>query len=218
MKRLYIIVEGQSEEEFVKELIAPYFQTLGFYDVRGFKIRTSKHGKGGFVNYQHLKKDIERLLKSERNILVTTFVDYFRIPNSLPSYLKCYQQHTATLDRVLCLEKAVALDINDNRFLPYIQLHEFEALLFSSNTGFETYYESAIYEQTKQIIHTYPNPELINEHPATAPSKRLLAIISTYKKVLDGNCIALEIGLETILSKCPRFKNWIILLLKKMTM
>lgn len=30
-KRLYIVVEGQTEEEFVKDLMAPYFLDHGIY-------------------------------------------------------------------------------------------------------------------------------------------------------------------------------------------
>ncbi len=85
-KRLYIVVEGQTEEEFVKDLIAPYLQEYGLY-VWPTIIRTSAGHKGGFVNYEHLKNDIQRLLKSQgKDIIVTTFIDFFRCPN-LPNYL-----------------------------------------------------------------------------------------------------------------------------------
>lgn len=33
MKRLYIVVEGQTEQEFVNELMAPYLQDSGIYSV-----------------------------------------------------------------------------------------------------------------------------------------------------------------------------------------
>lgn len=42
MKRLYIIVEGQTEEEFVKTMILPYMQQFGIYEVIPILIRTSK--------------------------------------------------------------------------------------------------------------------------------------------------------------------------------
>ena len=81
MKRLYIIVEGQTEQEFVKTLIAPYLQKHEIFEVTPILIRTSKTGRGGFVNYQHLKKDAERLLKSEKkDFIVSMFVDFFRCP------------------------------------------------------------------------------------------------------------------------------------------
>lgn len=209
MKRLYIIVEGQTEQEFVKDIIVPYFSNLGFNDVRPFLIRTSRTGRGGFVNYLHLKNDIIRLLKQETEIIITTLVDFFRMPINIPKYDECINRNVNIFDKVLCLEKSIGDDISDRRFIPYIQLHEFEAILFSSNKGFEYYYEPKIYSQTQSIIDKYENPELINDRPETAPSKRLLKIIPSYDKVIDGNVIAMEVGFIAINEKCSRFRNWI---------
>ena len=209
MKRLYIVVEGQTEQEFVTDLIAPYFRGLEIYDVRPFLIRTSRTGRGGFVNYQHLKNDIIRLLKHETEIIVTTLIDFFRIPTNIPKYKSCTHTDTDIFDKVSCLEKAIADDISDRRFIQYIQLHEFEAVLFSSNKGFTYYYEKKVSDKTQAIIDNYDNPELINDSPETAPSKRLLKIIPNYNKVIDGNVIAMEIGFHTINEKCLRFQHWI---------
>lgn len=216
MKRLYIIVEGQTEQEFVKDLIAPYFRNLGFYDVRPFLIRTSRTGRGGFVNYVHLKNDIIRLLKQETEIIITTLVDFFRMPTNIPKYDECINDNTNIFDKVLCLEKSIEDDISDRRFIPYIQLHEFKAILFSTNNGFECYYEAEIYNQTQSIIDRYENPELINDRPETTPSKRLMKIIPSYNKVIDGNIIAMEVGFDAINEKCLRFRNWINQITKKL--
>lgn len=208
MKRLFIFVEGQTEEAFVKELMAPYFIQNGIYDVRPVIIQTSKGHKGGFVNYEHLKNDILRLLKSQgQDVVVTTFVDFFRCPElpnqkdieALPSHIK----------RVEEMEKSISDDINDWRFIPYIQLHEFEALLFSAVNGFEIYFEDQVSNEIQGIIDSFDNPEEINSSPETAPSKRLIRIIPYYDKVIYGNIVALEIGLPTILARCPRFRGWI---------
>lgn len=207
-KRLFIVVEGQTEEAFVNELMIPYFVKKGVYDVNAVLIKTSQGHKGGFVNYLHLKNDILRLLKSQdQNVLVTTFVDFFRCPqlpgqkdiDTLPSHNKMVE----------AMEQNIASDINDRRFIPYIQLHEFEALLFSSVKGFEVYFDENVSKQIQGIIDSFENPEDINSGQETAPSKRLLQIIPEYDKVLYGNIMALEIGLQCILKKCPRFSNWI---------
>lgn len=208
MKRLFIVVEGQTEEAFVKELMTPFFMQNGIYDIRPVLIQTSKGHKGGFVNYEHLKNDLLRLLKSQRqDVIVTTFVDFFRCPelpnqndiDMLPSHIQ----------KVEAMEKSIYDDINDRRFIPYIQLHEFEALLFSSANGFEVYFDDQISKEIQGIIDSFNNPEEINSSPETAPSKRLIRIIPSYDKVIYGNIVALEIGLPVILSKCPRFKRWI---------
>ena len=208
MKRLYIIVEGQTEQEFVNQLLAPYLQQHGIYDVRPILIRTSKTGRGGFINYQHLRNDAMRLLKSTKNdFAVSMFVDFFRIPevpdkpswNALPTHKQQVEQ----------MERCIAADINDRRFIPYIQLHEFEALLFASNVGFEALFTETESTETQRIVDAFDNPEDINSHPDTAPSKRIIAIKNNYDKVLEGNLIAAEIGLKTMLDKCPRFNEWI---------
>lgn len=214
MKRLFIVVEGQTEEAFVKELMIPHFINNGIYDVRPVLIQTSKGHKGGFVNYEHLKNDLQRLLKSQgQDVIVSTFVDFFRCPklpnqaniDSLPSHIKKVEE----------MQNSIASDINDWRFIPYIQLHEFEALLFSAANGFEMYFDEKISNEIQGIIDSFDNPEDINSAPETAPSKRLIRIIPDYDKVLYGNIVALEIGLPIMLEKCPRFREWVELLIQR---
>lgn len=208
MKRLFIVVEGQTEEAFVKELMAPHFMQNGIYDVRPVLIQTSKGHKGGFVKYEHLKNDLFRLLKSQgQDVIVTTFVDFFRCPE-LPKQ-KDIDVLPSHHEKVEAMENSIASDINDWRFIPYIQLHEFEALLFSSANGFELYFEDHISKEIQGIIDSFENPEEINSSPETAPSKRLIGIIPEYDKIIYGNIIALEIGITTILEKCPRFREWV---------
>lgn len=214
MKRLFIIVEGQTEEAFVKELMAPHFMRNGIYDVRPVLIRTSRGHKGGFVNYEHLKNDLFRLLKSQgHDVIVTTFIDFFRCPE-LPNQ-KDIDNISSHLKKVEAMERSIASDINDRRFIPYIQLHEFEALLFSAPDGFKMYFDDNISEEIQGIIDSFENPEEINSSPETAPSKRLIRIIPEYDKVLYGNIVALEIGLPVILEKCPRFRTWTDLLIHR---
>ena len=208
MKRLYIIVEGQTEQEFVKTLIAPYLQKHEIFEVTPILIRTSKTGRGGFVNYQHLKKDAERLLKSEKkDFIVSMFVDFFRCPE-VPHKEK-WSVKSSHIGQVEEMERCIKDDIKDVRFIPYIQLHEFEALLFASNEGFNSFFDEIQKEKAQQLINSYDNPEDINTTPEGAPSKRILAIKEDYDKVLEGNLIALEIGFSKIIEKCTRFRAWI---------
>ena len=209
MKRLYIVVEGQTEQEFVNSVIAPYLQNFGIYSVTPTLIHTSRTGKGGMANYQHLKNTINLQLVSKKDdFVVTTFIDFFRIPNNMPDYETCMGEGDK-MKKVEMLEEAINKDIADKRFAAYIQLHEFEALLFADNRGFEYYYPKNITEQTAKIIEAYNNPEDINSSPQGAPSKRLLAINPDYNKVIEGNLVAMEIGIEKIIDKCPRFATWI---------
>ena len=179
MKRLYIVVEGQTEQEFVNELMAPYLQDSGIYSVTPVLIHTSRSGRGGMVNYQHLYNTIKILLCSANtDFVVTTFIDFFRLPNTMPDYAQCM----AITDKIQCV---------------------------SNNKGFEYYFSEAYAQKTAAIISSYANPEDINTSPQGAPSKRILAIKPDYNKVIEGNLIALEIGINTILDKCPRFAAWV---------
>ncbi|WP_291530442.1 DUF4276 family protein [Bacteroides sp. UBA939] len=208
MKRLYIIVEGPTEQEFVRTLIAPYLREYGIFEVTPILIRTSKTGRGGFSNYQYLKNDVERLLKSEKtDFVVSMFVDFFRCPE-VPNKER-WSVKNSHVEQVEEMEQCIKDDIEDARFIPYIQLHEFEALLFASNKGFYSFFDEKQKEKTQQIINSYENPEDINTAPNGAPSKRILAIKEDYDKVLEGNLIALEIGFAKIIEKCPRFRAWI---------
>ncbi|MCI5222848.1 MAG: DUF4276 family protein, partial [Candidatus Electrothrix sp. AR4] len=56
------------------------------------------------------------------------------------------------------------------------------------------------------------NPELINDSPATAPSKRILDEISEYDKATAGVAVAEQIGLPMLRQKCRHFADWLVLL------
>lgn len=208
MKILYFVVEGDTEEQFVKDVLAEHFADKCY--VQPIKITTNPNlGKrGGFTTYRQLKTDVENLLRQNRKKLVTSFVDFFRMPEDIPNYDAC-QKIQNTDDRIECLEDAIKNDIGNADFIPYIQKHEFEALLFSSNSGFEYCFEVSEAKETAKIVESYPNPEEINDQPVTSPSNRLKNVRPFYNKVLEGNIIALEVGLNAMFEKCPRFKAWI---------
>ena len=90
MKRVYIVVEGQTEQEFVNSVVAPYLNTLGIYSVTPVLIRTSRSGRGGMVNYSHLENTVKMLLQSSStDFIITTFIDFFRLPTNMPEYDEC---------------------------------------------------------------------------------------------------------------------------------
>ena len=135
MKRLIIIVEGQTEEEFVNQSLRKYLYDQGVFQVSAIKISTSRGHKGGFVNYQHLYNDIQKVIV-EPNVVVSTFLDFYAIPSSVPQYSEMLK--TPNYDaKVDVLEEGMRKSINNYKFVPYIQKFEFETLLFSNNAGFE---------------------------------------------------------------------------------
>lgn len=209
MRAIYIISEGQTEEEFIEKVLCNHFYANEIYDVRPILLSTSKTSKGGALNYDRFKNNILKLAKTEPNVMLTSMIDFFRLDNSFPRF----QESLAIVDkfaRVKFLEKAMLDDIGYSNFIPYIQMHEFEGLLFSDIEGFDIIPDltTNLRNQLEGIINGYPTPEHINDGPDTAPSKRL-KIIPGYRKTLHGPYLAEAIGVDTIMNMCPKFAEWI---------
>lgn len=219
MRAVYIIGEGQTEERFVNQILQPYLSTFGIYDVRCILISTSRGHKGGSLGFERYRRNIVILLKKERDIIVTSLIDFYQLHTDFPQYDEA-QKIPNRVQRVDFLENAIAEKIDNHRFIPYIQLHEFEGLLFSDIIGFQRL-EPIIdidLETLTKIIEQFPNPELINDGKNTHPAKRLTkATNNQYKKVEHGERIAKAIGIETIRKKCPRFNAWLDKIIEKMT-
>ncbi len=204
MKRLVFIVEGDCEVQFVHNHVMPYLYSLGYQNTMNAQAITTNrklNQKGGGNNYEYLKNEINRIL-AQPNTIVTTFIDFFKLPTNTPKY-------SADVHQIDTIEEAISENIGSSFLIPYIQKHEFEALLFADMAGFELVVDdNSSIQQLQQIIDDYPNPEDINNNPATAPSKRLQQIFN-YHKVSDSDLIADMIGLQKIIEKCPRFAQWL---------
>lgn len=204
--RLVFIVEGDCEVAFVKKMLIPFLYMNA--DAAGWhlsvqKITTNRklNKKGGNVSYALFKNEVKRVI-AQGDVWITTFVDFFRLPNDFPGF-------TDEGKRIDEVEKAVKADIGYDRFLPYIQKFEFETLLFSSIDGFELLLDDdKKLEKIKDIINLYPDIESINGGRDTAPSKRLQNIFD-YNKTVDSDMILSMLDIETIRHKCNRFNSWI---------
>lgn len=217
MRAIYILAEGPTEEEFINGILRPYFFNNGINDVRAILMETSPGHKGGDVSYQRFKRNAENLLKKEGDIIVTSLIDYFRLKTDFPELSEAFSINDK-LQKVSHLETAIANDIRHNRFIPYIQLHEFEGLLFSASTGFDYFPEipKSNRIELNGAVWLHENPELLNDGAESAPSKRLEKLIPGYRKTLHGPIIADEISLSVIMKRCVRFRNWIEILIAKM--
>ena len=215
--RLHIIVEGQTEETFVNETLAPHLAGLKIVtDAR--RVMTSrsrsKIHRGGTTTYHKARFDVTQWLKQESDAeqWFTTMFDYYALPNDFPGH-QAAQKLSDPYKRVEAIEDAFGEDIDDYRFIPYIQLHEFEALLFTEIQQMEWAFidhEPQI-EALIRIAHAHENPEMINLKPETAPSKRIIKAIPEYgaRKSAAGPLVANKIGIAKMRSKCPHFDEWI---------
>ena len=170
------------------------------------KITTNrkKHVKGGNVNYELLKNEIRRTY-AQGGVLITTFVDFFRLPTDYPEY-------TQDVKHISQIEDAIRVDcsgiIPPTSFLPYIQKHEFETLLFANSAGFSKIVDSAEMDEILNVLKKFSTPEDINGSPETSPSKRLLSIFK-YKKVADSALVMKDVDIDTLRKRCPRFDVWV---------
>lgn len=212
MKRVMILVEGQTEESIVRDVLAPHLQTHGLWAIPTIlNTKRTKRGpsfKGGVSSYQRAKNDVERLLKDTNAALVTTMIDFYALPKDFPGWKNMPVVGAAA--RVEHLESAWRSDVNHPRFDPHFVLHETEALIFSEPEACElSVPDPEVREALSRIRRQFSSPEDIDEGPETAPSKRILRIMPTYKKVSLGPLAIEEIGLDVVRSQCPHFDGWL---------
>lgn len=212
MKRVIIICEGDTEKEFCQKTLAPYFNKKGIY----IHPPLIKKSMGGIVKWSELQKQITLHLKNESDAYVTTLIDYYGLyeKDNFPKWDEA-ESLTDKNKRMDMLEVGMKESIDDalrHRFIPYMQLHEFEGLLFNDINVFYEQIPKRELVGTKELEETfsqYENPEMINNNKETSPSHRLSRIISGYNKVVYGNILAEAIGLERIREKSPRFNKWL---------
>ena len=218
MKHLYIIVEGQTELEFVNRILIPYFNANGLNThIQAIPI-TMKGGGYGFNNIEHFKKTVKPLLFYENEPVITTMIDHYGINSEkkLPNYKNCVKENDVE-KRIFCMEQSLTNVVNSIKkyphFIPNIIRHEFETLLFANpEAGFELEDEK-IKKEVLAICAKFPNIEDINYSPEGAPSKRLEKIYAKYKKryskITVGITIAELTGINSMIQKSPKFKSWI---------
>jgi len=219
MARLYLFVEGQTERTFADTVLKPHLANLGVYlhfpVLIAHARKKGRVHRGGGRNYVPMKSDILRLLAQEKggDVFFTTMIDLYAIHANFPGLAEAEKLRHMPAKRVEALEQAFAKDICDGRFVPYIQLHEYEAYLFSDPTWFRYFYnrhEKQI-AALKAIADRHATPELIDDGPHSAPSKRIVAEFPDYEgaKPVIGPQVAELIGLDVIRGKCPHFGAWL---------
>ncbi len=199
MIRLAVAVEGPTEEEFVKRLLAVHLQ--------GRRVETTPVSLDGNVTVQKLAQHVANLVWQKYHY-VTSLVDFygFRGKDDLtPDQLQCAVSQE--------VNKLIRKSWNQTRVFPYVQRHEFEGLLFSNVERFTTLptedVDAACVQELRRIRRQFPTPEDINDSPNNAPSKRISALIPKYSKRVDGPLVAEETGLCRIRAQCPRFHKWL---------
>lgn len=221
MKFLNIIVEGSTEETFVRDVLVKHFAVLDIF-VSARKIRTGwdainrKPSKGGLLKYIKFRNDVLRWIRADRDkpqTWYTSMLDLYAFPKDDQSpYTETIQSIADPYRKIIALETAIGLDIAHPRFIPYIQLHEFEAFLLVDPDRLITMYpngNTGIARLKKDIGDA--RPEKINDSQQSAPSKRIIKYLPDYEgqKAQVGPLVAEDIGLTALRSNCPHFNEWI---------
>ena len=210
---VYIIVEGQTEQTFVRDLLAP---EMGHQGIFLFPVLIGKPGhKGGNIQFERARGDIGKFLQQRPDTYISTMFDYFRLDPHWPGNSNMQSCPTA-IEKAKKIEGATLTKIRElfpdhnvkGRFIPYIEMHEFEALLFSNASiladkiGVDT-------GKIEDVLDESGEPEEIDDDPDKSPSKRLMNLQKGYRKVAMGKTIAEAIGISTMREKCPHFGRWL---------
>jgi hypothetical protein len=211
--RLFIVVEGQTEESFVRNVLAEALWASGVHPTPILLGR-----QGGRPSYARVKRDVLVLLKQDHGAHCSTMIDFYGLGPGFPGQPFPDRPSSSNLSKVRQVERAVKKDIcsllpdlrPDLRFIPHLQLHEYEALLFSDPTAFANGINHPnLARQFQRIRDEFASPEDINNNPETAPSKRVLSVCPSYRKVIEGTQAALAVGVLSMREHCQHFREWV---------
>lgn len=211
MKRLYILCEGETEVGFIERMIQPWLFE------RGISVSASFIGKKpGTVTIEKLHTDLSLRLLRDKQCYCTTFFDFYGLLFDFVgkreavklSTIEARQQHVCQQMVEYFTSKIGGEPMR--RFIPYVQMYEFEALLFSDPVTFANKInQPKLASEFQEIRKRFLSPEDINDSEQTAPSKRILALVKRYEKLTQGVPAAEAIGLAKIRQECKLFDSWI---------
>ena len=221
MNEVAAIVEGETEQVFVRDLLAPHLLN------RGISIWATLPGKpgqrsGGARSWKLIRKEICRTLKGRPGLYCTTMFDFYALPNDWPgrdeaSRLPVALRGQRVEDKLKeDMVQHVGPDFHRDRFIPYVQVHEFEALVFSdidtlakTTTPLSRHPEARLQSHFSQVLKNAGTPESIDDGYETCPSRRIMSMAPSYRKAAHGPIIAKRIGLDRLRQACPHFNQWV---------
>ncbi len=199
MSRLLVHVEGETEESFVNEVLGPHLFEFGFWEVAARLLGNARQRsrRGGICGWPSVRRDIVGHLKGDPTCIATTMVDYYGLPQAGASaWPGRTEASTTVFDRKASrVENAVLEDVRNEmgvnfdsrRFIPYLMMHEFEALLFSDCAKFASGIgQPELADRFQRIRGDFASPEEIDDSPNHAPSKRIETLVSGYPKKFMG--------------------------------
>ena len=218
MNELVAIVEGETEQTFVRDQLAGY---LALHGTSIWAVLPGRNRKrGGVKKWEVARQDIVRTLKEGR--YCTTMMDYYAMPDDWPGRVNAkslaWDKRASHVEAKLLedITGAMGQTFNTQFFIPYVQLHEFEALVFA-DVGVLTSVMSPLSpssperleKQFARILDEAGRPEAIDDGVETCPSRRIIGVVKAYKKRVHGPIVTRRIGLETLRDRCDHFAAWL---------
>lgn len=219
MTRLRILVEGDTEEEFVGEVLGPHLAEFGI-TVTATGLAGTRGGRG-VVKWSAALRNIRNSLKEDSELRLTTLVDYYGLGQDWPGRGDAKSVAPDRRAEFLAgrIREELRREFGDStapdRFIPFVMIHEFEALLFGDPQAAERgISQSGLAGELTKILESFRSPEEINDRYDTCPSRRLVRLFiekdwGRYEKPLHGNLAILEAGIGKLRRSCPQFGAWV---------
>jgi hypothetical protein len=218
MKRLYLTVEGQTEAAFATKILVPHLAAFNVFlnPPRFTGLHRRRRGRipqGGLLNtFAHALADMQTWLKEDKSAEArfSMMVDLYSLPNDFPGYAAGITKPTGKA-KADALQQSLAQLIGDPRFIPYLQCHEFEALVLADPERIGTLYDvpKAEIESLCRDCGAFATPEEVNLGPHSHPKYRIEQKVQGYDENVAGPLLAEDIGLATLRVRCPHFGEWL---------
>ena len=218
MSEIVAIVEGQTEQTFVRDQLAEHLGARGAAIWAVLSGKSRRHG--GVRKWASARGDILRTLKEGR--YVTTMFDFYAMPTDWPGREEAarlpWDKRGDHVEQAIIEDVKARLDssFDDRQLIPYIQMHEFEALVFADvgvlaekTDPLSMWPVGSLKAKFQEILDEAGDPEAINDSYETCPSRRITGHVSRYRKKLNGPIITKAIGLETLRRECTHFDEWV---------
>jgi len=214
---LVAYVEGDSESKFAHRQLRSHLLNHGWSSVNAITVLTNLGAggqRGGLTNWKAVEQDLRDLFAQFKGptYRFTTLWDYYGTPDNFPAYAKARAAPVGS-DRAAIVELELANHFNESRFLPYVQMYEFEALVLAALDGLKELYpkQAVAIASFKTQCEATGNFETINDGATTHPAKRIDTVIPGFwnTKEDDGPIALRSVGLDAPRRWCPRFDQWV---------
>jgi hypothetical protein len=216
MVEVVVFAEGQSDEAFLKRVVAPSLREDGVF-IKPLTLHTSRDSTGGAINFDRLCLNVRNTLRQDNTRYLTTFLDLYALDTAMPGVAATASirdpVHKARhIETELHAALVSVLGFRPERFTAHIQPYELEGLFFAETDGLCRSQPgwSVASAALRAVRQSFSTPEHINDGFDTKPSARLAKLlVPRYRKTTHAPLIGQQIGLTAIVRECRHFEAWV---------